>query len=163
MATVVVGIISGLMILAGAAGTFLPLLPGPPLAFLGLLFYAWFTHFTVITWPWLLGWGLLTALTFALDFLGPALGAKNYKSSPMGVWGSVLGGFLATFTLGPIGVIVGPFLGGFLGEYLAARDHVHAAKAAWGAFVGMIIGNVIKVLIVLSMFVYFILAIIIRG
>jgi uncharacterized protein YqgC (DUF456 family) len=161
--TVIIGIISGAIILVGAAGTLLPLLPGPPLSFVGLLIYAWYTGFEVITWPWLLAWGILTLLTFGLDFLGPALGAKNYKSSALGIWGSIIGGFAGTFTMGPIGVIVGPFLGGFIGEYLAVRDHVHAFKAAWGAFAGMMIGNVIKVLIVLSMFVYFIIAIIVHG
>jgi uncharacterized protein YqgC (DUF456 family) len=161
--TIIVGIVSGLLILAGAAGTLLPLLPGPPLSFVGLLIYAWYTYFDVITWPWLVAWGILTLLTFGLDFLGPALGAKKYKSSRLGIWGAILGGFIGTFVLGPIGLIAGPLLGGFLGEYLAMRDHVQAFKAAWGAFVGMMVGNAIKALVILSMFVYFIIAIIIHG
>ena len=59
----------GLM-LAGLAGTLLPVLPGVPLMLLGMFIAAWIGHFARIG-PWTLAvLALLTVLAVALD-LGP--------------------------------------------------------------------------------------------
>jgi uncharacterized protein len=104
----------------------------------------------------LLIFGVLTLITFAIDFFAPALGAKGYKSTKYGIIGSLLGAFLGVFLMGPIGIILGPFIGGFLGEIFAAKGFEHASRVAWGSFVGLVVGALFKLALVMAMLVYFI-------
>ena len=158
MPQAILAIISGLLILAGTAGAVLPILPGIPLALGGLLLYAFVTKLSVIGW-WGIGvFSLLTILTVVVDILAPVLGAKGYKATNWGTLGAVIGAFLGIFVLGPLGILFGPFIGAFIGEMLSHANRERAFKAAWGAFLGFIIGSVFKVIVGLSMFVYFLVA-----
>lgn len=150
-----IAVISGLIILGGLVGTVLPLLPGVPFSLAGLILYAWFTNFQNVTVLGVIIFSILTAITILLDFFAPAMGAKSYKASKAGSIGSLLGAFFGIFFLGPIGIFLGPLIGGFLGEYLANPDKQHAMRAAWGAFVGMMIGTLFKLIVTISMFGYF--------
>ena len=73
---VILGVIC---LLVGLAGCFLPILPGPPVAYLAL----WLLHFTgyaEFTVTELVVWGLLVVLVQAMDYVTPRLGTK-YKES----------------------------------------------------------------------------------
>lgn len=153
---ILVSLGAGLLILIGVLGSVLPLLPGQPLSYAGLFLYAWYTNYEKITPTVLVVFGILTILTMLFDFIAPALGAKGYKASRLGVIGSALGAFLGIFVLGPLGIIIGPFVGGFLGEIISGRSHEHAFKSAWGSFVGFALGSLFKLAVVIGMFVYFI-------
>jgi uncharacterized protein YqgC (DUF456 family) len=149
-------ILSVLIVILGGAGSVLPVLPGVPLSFAGLWLYAWATSYQTITPFVLIVFALLTALTMLVDFIAPAMGAKGYKASPSGVWGSVVGAFLGAFILGPIGIIVGPFIGAFIGEFLVAQNAHLALRVAWGSFVGFALGSLFKLTVVVSMLGYLI-------
>ncbi len=155
---VLITIVSGLMIVIGFIGSVLPVLPGPPLSYAGLFVYAWWTGFDRIGWIPLVIFGALTVLTLVVDVISPALGAKGYKASKYGAWGSIIGAFMGMFVLGPIGIILGPFLGAFIGEYIHAQNHERALRVAWGAFVGFLIGSAFRLAVVVAMFGYFIYA-----
>ncbi|HEV8601167.1 MAG TPA: DUF456 domain-containing protein [Patescibacteria group bacterium] len=148
--------ITFLFLLVGLAGVVLPFLPGVPLAFVGLLIYAWATHFEQISVTAIIVFALITAATFVLDIVGPALGAKSQQASKYGVWGAVLGGFLGVIVMGPLGIIAGTLLGAFTGEMLVSNDSDSALRKAWGAFVGLLIASLIKVIVVVGMMIYFI-------
>lgn len=67
---VILGVIC---LLVGLAGCFLPILPGPPVAYLAL----WLLHFTgyaEFTVTELVVWGLLVVLAQAMDYVTPMLG-----------------------------------------------------------------------------------------
>ena len=69
---VILGVIC---LLVGLAGCFLPILPGPPVAYLAL----WLLHFTgyaEFTVTELVVWGLLVVLVQAMDYVTPMLGTK---------------------------------------------------------------------------------------
>jgi len=149
-------ILTSFLILLGLAGSFLPILPGPPLAWAGLLVYGIFTDFQEATVLAIVIFGILTALTMVIDMLAPVLGAKGYKATRSGIIGALIGALIGVFVAGPIGIALGPLVGAFIGEYIAHRDHERALKAAWGAFVGFLVGSLIKVVVVLAMAAYFI-------
>lgn len=156
MNNIIVTIISGALIIFGGLGAFLPVLPGTPLSFGGLLLYAWYTGFDKITPLALVIFGLLTIATMIVDFIAPALGAKGYKASKYGTLGSFIGAFAGFFVLGPIGVVLGPFIGGFIGELLYLASFDQAYKTAWGSFIGFLIGSAFRLGVVLAMLSYFI-------
>ena len=110
---VILGVIC---LLVGLAGCFLPILPGPPVAYLAL----WLLHFTgyaEFTVTELVVWGLLVVLAQAMDYVTPMLGTKYSGGSKWGNWGCALGG-------------------------KASGD---ALKAGFGAFAGFLLSVVLKV------------------
>jgi uncharacterized protein len=126
--------------------------PGPPVAYIGL----WIQQFRdpdpfTSRFMWI--WAGIVILTLVLDYFIPAWGTKKFGGTKYGIWGCTLG-FLAAFWLGPWGVIIGPFVGAFIGEWLARQNSAHAFKAAIGSFVGFLMGSFVKVLACFLMLYY---------
>jgi uncharacterized protein YqgC (DUF456 family) len=139
-----------LLVLVGLVGTVLPILPGPPLVFGGLLLAAWTDGFTRVGWPTLTVLGLLTFATLAIDLLAASWGARRLRASPHAAVGAALGsvaGLLAGFA----GLIVGPFAGAVAGEYWARRDLRRAGKVGLGAWLGLVLGGAAKLALVVVM------------
>lgn len=152
-------ILSAILIACGLIGIFLPLLPGVPMVWLGLVLYAFITGFKEITILTLLIFLGLTLITILIDFIAPIIGAKTYKASMYGLVGAFSGLILGLSIFGPLGIILGPLLGGFLGEILAGKESRIAAKTALGAFVGFATSALIKLIVALTMLGFFIAAI----
>ncbi len=145
-------------LLAGVIGCVLPVLPGPPLSFLGLLLL-WAARdwqAGTFTGTHVLVLGVLAALVTALDLLLPVWGAKRYGASRTGLWGSVLGMFVGIFFIPPFGLLVGAFLGALGGEFLAGKGERDALKAAWGVFVGTLAGIGLKLAVSIAIAVLYI-------
>ena len=142
----VLGII---MMLVGILGSILPLLPGPPLAYLALLVQQLRSD-TPFTAEFLWLWAGITVVVTALDYIVPIYGTRKYGGSKYGVWGSTIG-LIAGFWLGPLGIIIGPFVGAFVGELIASNDSEHALRAAWGSFVGFLFGTLLKLVVCVVM------------
>ncbi|AYN66431.1 DUF456 domain-containing protein [Euzebyella marina] len=129
----------------GILGSFLPVLPGPPLSWLGLLLL----HLTIAIpqdW-WFLGITAAVALVvFALDYIIPAIGTKKFGGTRAGMIGTTLGLVIALIFpfLGPLGIIIWPFVGALVGELLNKADKKTATKAAFGSFLGFLTGTFIK-------------------
>lgn len=141
-------ILAALAILAGVLGSFLPVLPGPPVAWVGLLLlhyskYAEFSQrFLIIT-------AIVTIAVVALDYLVPVWGTKKFGGSKAGQYGAVIG-MVAGLFFGPLGIIIGPFAGAFIGELIHdSRDQARALRAAWGSFIGFLVGAGIKIILCL--------------
>lgn len=154
-----VAIISAILMLGGIAGSILPFLPGPPLGLAGLLLYAIVTKFQTVSVAAIIIFGALTILTIVLDVAAPALGAKGKKASRQGVWGSIIGGIAGMFVMGPFGIVIGPFVGAFIGEYLNKPNSEQALRAAWGSFLGFLVGTLARTAVAIAMGVYFLYAI----
>ena len=78
------------------------------------------------------------------------------SSTRSGQIGTTVGLIFALVILGPIGIIIGPFLGALLGEMTNNKSFNESLKPAFGSFIGVIAGSVIKFLISLSfLFFYF--------
>ena len=75
MLDVILIIISALCMIAGLAGCVLPFLPGPPIAYLGLVFLH-FTDKVHYTPTQLIIWLLIVAVVQVLDYFTPMLGSK---------------------------------------------------------------------------------------
>lgn len=148
---VLIPVITGILILAGLAGTLLPFLPGAPLIFIAAFLYAWYTGFTTIAVGTLLLLLGLTVLSEILDRASSLIGAKKFGASRWGLYGAFLGGVLGLIFGGMVGVILGPFLGAFLLEVLHGRPPREAIRTGWGAFLGMLGGALGKLFIALLM------------
>ena len=150
-------VLSGVLILAGIAGTVLPALPGLPLVFAGMALAAWAGDFQEVGVPMLVLLGLLTVLSLVVDFLATMLGAKRVGASRLALVGSVIGTLVGLF-FGPIGLFAGPFLGALVGELIHGRQIHAAAKVGLGTWVGIVIGTVLKLGLAFAMLGLFALA-----
>jgi uncharacterized protein YqgC (DUF456 family) len=143
-------ILAVVLVLVGIAGTVLPALPGPPLVFLGLLVAAWAEGFEKVGWITLSILAVLTLLTFVVDLFAASLGAKRVGASWQALAGAALG-MLAGLFFGLPGLILGPFLGAVVGEYLARRDWAQARKVGFGTWLGLVIGIAGKLALIFTM------------
>lgn len=158
--TTLLWILAGVLMLVGLAGTLLPLVPGIPLMMVGMLIAAWAEDFTRITWGMLLLLALLTALSFVIEAVAAAMGAKRVGASRAAVLGAALGALFGFF-LGIVGLIVGPFVGALAGELMARPGAGRAMQVGWGAWVGFLVGTVAKVAVAFVMLGLFAAAVII--
>lgn len=134
--------IAGILILLGLIGCILPILPGPPLSFGGLLILH-FTRWGNIDGDLLIWLGIAAALATVLDYVLPIWATKKFGGSKRGVWGATIGLVIGLFFFPPIGIIVGPFLGAFIGE-ITSDNEKNALKSATGSFIGFLFGTGIK-------------------
>jgi uncharacterized protein YqgC (DUF456 family) len=156
MWTTVSIIICSIFMIVGLLGAVVPLIPGVPIAWLGLFIYAIATGFERISIAVTVIFFVLMLLTVLLDFLAPMLGASKYRASRWGIIGAFLGFIVGIFVLGFWGIIFGPLVGAFLGELIARKKPKQALGSALGAFLGFIAGVLFKIILVLIMAGFFI-------
>jgi uncharacterized protein YqgC (DUF456 family) len=149
--------IAALLVLVGMAGVVLPALPGLPLVFGGMLLAAWAGGFQEIGVFPLVVLGLLTLLSFLVDFWASAHGAKRVGASRMAIVGAVLGTFAGLLFM-PIGLFVGPFVGALVGELMHARELRNALKVGFGTWLGIVFAIVLKIGLAFAMIGVFVLA-----
>ncbi|MDA9089798.1 DUF456 domain-containing protein [Maribacter arcticus] len=137
-----------ILMLVGIIGSFLPILPGPPISWVGLLLLH-STSVIDLTWTFLGITLAIALLVFALDYVIPAIGTKKFGGTKAGVIGTTVGLVVALFfpILGPFGIIIWPFIGALVGELLNKADKKTATKAAFGSFLGFLTGTFMKFLV----------------
>lgn len=137
-------ILAVILLILGIVGSLLPVLPGPPLSWLGLLLLKFIPSVNQhLSWTIVVSVGLFTLLVFVLDNLLPVWSTRKMGGSRVVVWGAGIG-FVVGFWFGPLGIIFGPFAGALIAG-LISGSHIKAAlKHASGAFVGFFTGIVLK-------------------
>lgn len=148
-------VLASVLLILGLVGCFISILPGPILSYCGLLCLIPTDRSLSTTALVLLG-ALTIAVTVA-DFVIPSIGAKKFNCSSYGTWGCVLGTIVGAFFF-PIGIILGPFAGAFLGEFIAKKDFVTALRSGIGAFLGFLAGTLLKVCFCLYIMIVFVMA-----
>ena len=150
-------VIGFLCCLGGILGSLLPILPGPPISWLGLLML-----FLIPDIPIdysFLGITLGVAVfIFIMDYIVPIIGTKYFGGSKFGAYGSTIGLIVGLF-FPPLGFLIGPFVGAFFGEILfnTKSNSKHAFKSALGSFFGFLASTFMKTLVAiiyLGLFIY---------
>jgi uncharacterized protein YqgC (DUF456 family) len=162
IALIIIGII---FILIGIAGSILPGLPGPPIAYLSLLVL--FLHESASTsfadnnYLWLISFGVITIFITVVDYYMPIWGTKKYGGTRAGSRGSTIGlilGVVLTFAIpgvGAIALLLGPAVGAYVGEKNAGQNNQVAVQSAKGSFLGFMAGTFMKFVVVISIGIYF--------
>jgi uncharacterized protein len=139
----------------GLIGTLLPVVPGAI-----IILAAAVIHQIMLGSGKSLGWwnigalGLLTLLSYALEFAGGYFGAKRFGATKWGAFGAMVGAIVGLFFPFP-GLIVGPIVGAIAGELMAGKRLVSAGRAGWGTLLGNLAGMLGKLTIALVMVSWF--------
>lgn len=132
-----------LCLILGLVGCVLPMLPGPPVAYGGLILLH-LTNYTQLSTTELIVCLVLVLIVQVLDYIIPMLGTKYTGGG--GKWanrGTLIGTLIGMFFL-PLGIIVGPFVGAFIGATKDGADNTQALKSGLGSLIGFLLGTVLK-------------------
>lgn len=151
-----ISILSGLLILAGLVGIIVPLFPGIPLVFLGTLIFAWTGGFEEISLWVIIIFLVLTLIGTLFDYFGGIYGAKKFGASWWGALGAFLGLILGIAFFGPIGLIIGPFLGVIILELASKKQLKTALKAGIGTLIMYLITTTYNFSLGLIMAIFFV-------
>jgi uncharacterized protein YqgC (DUF456 family) len=143
-----------LFMIIGIIGCFVPVLPGPPLAYVSLLLLQIGPEIPFSMKFMFIMAGVVAAVTI-LDYMTPAFGAKKWGGSRYGIIGALAGVAMGFFVFPPFGFIIFPFLGAMVGEVLNGADSNQAFKAAFGTLVGLLFGTMLKFSLTLVIAYYF--------
>ena len=135
--------IGSILLILAFIGCVVPVLPGPVLALAGLLCARGVAPHENPSLGMLSAAACLVAVITVLDYIVPAMGARKFNCSRMGVFGCVAGTITGLFFM-PFGLILGPFLGAMLGELIAGKKIQQSLKGAAGAFIGYATGILLK-------------------
>ena len=144
MLTVLAIVLAILLVAIGIAGIVLPTLPGTVLVFAGLLLAAWSNGFSRVGIWTLFALGILTVASYFVDLAMMAVGMQRLGATKRAMVGAALG-LLAGLFFGLLGMVIGPFVGAVVGELTAHRDVVRAGKAGAAAWLGFVLGALVKV------------------
>jgi uncharacterized protein len=145
------------LILIGLAGVVLPVLPGVPLMFVGMLVAGWIDDFQRIGWITLTILGVLTALAVIVDFAASVLGVKRVGASALAMWGAFIGTIVGLF-FGLPGLLFGPFVGAVIGEFATHGGIEQAGRVGIATWLGLLFGTLAKIAIACAMLGVFALA-----
>ena len=152
---IMIVILAGLLMIFGILGSFLPVLPGIPLSWLGLLVL----HLSSSVPMNFLFLGitlLISIVIFALQYAIPAFGTKYLGGSKAGMIGATIGLFAGIFIPIPFAILIAPFIGAFLGEILQKSKTKTALKAASGSFIGLLASTFMEFIVTGIFFLLFI-------
>lgn len=155
-------ILGFLFLLAGIVGCVLPVIPGPPLAYLSLILLSFARKWEAFSPAVLIVLGVAAAAVTVLDNLLPVITSKTRGASKAGIWGSIIGMVAGMVFFPPFGVIIGTFVGAVAGELLFSKQRDSALKAGWGVFLGVMLGIGVKLAVSGVIAVYFLRALL-RG
>ena len=155
-------IIAILFGVVGLLGCILPVLPGPPLSYAGLVvIYLWCNGAAdsgeAITGKFMLVWLAITIAVSIIDYVVPALFTKWTGGSKEAVRGSLAGTIIGLVFFPPFGIIAGAFLGALLGEIIINGKKLgESLLSAIGSFLGFLFGTGIK-MVASGMMLYYII------
>jgi len=144
-----------ILLIVGILGCILPVIPGPPLSFGGILLLH-YTRFGDFTFEFLALMGFLALAVTILDYIVPVWGTKKLGGSKYGIWGATIGLVIGIFIFPPIGIIIGPFFGALFGELIRDNNLNKAFIAALGSLVGFLLGTGMKLIVSFVITYYFI-------
>lgn len=145
-----------LLMIIGILGSFIPVLPGISLSWLGIVML-YFTK-TIPTNYWILGITLVIAILFSIaNYVLPAKGTQKFGGSKAGILGTNIGLVIGLLAPIPFGFIIGPFFGALIGELVFdSKNAKLALKAATGSVLGILASSFIHFLLCIIYFGVFI-------
>lgn len=138
---------AAIIMAVGFIGCFVPFLPGPPIVWLGALYYGWKTNYADFGWPTLLLMLVLAIIGSTADLWLSYFGARKSGASPWSSLAAMGGGLIGLMVFSLPGLVIGSFAAIAAVEYNQHKDWDKVIKAGTGYLVGYLLSMVVEVLI----------------
>ncbi len=146
-----------LLMLLGIAGCVLPLIPGTSIIFLAALAHRLVVGpETGLSWTSLAILFALLIVSYVIDFVASAAGAKYFGAGKWGIIGGILGAIVGMF-FGLPGILLGPLVGVVAGELIHGKRLIAAGKSSVGTFIGTAAASISKLAIAIAMTAWFVI------
>jgi hypothetical protein len=143
-----------ILMVVGVLGCILPVIPGPPLSYGGLILIH-LSEFAEFSSTALIVFAIVAIAVTILDYFVPIWGTRRYGGTKYGSWGATIGVVVGIFMLPPLGIIIFPFIGAVVGESIKGSDFNASLRAGFGSFIGFLMGTGLKLIAALIMAWYF--------
>jgi uncharacterized protein len=140
-----------LIMIVGTIGSLIPMLPGPPLVWIGALYYAWQTGWEIVGWPALTLLLVLAVIGGTADLWMSYFGARTGGASLWATVASLVGGIVGLLIFSLPGLIIGSLGAIALVEWPRHRDWRQVLRAGGGYLVGSLLSSAVEVVICLVM------------
>jgi uncharacterized protein YqgC (DUF456 family) len=152
------------LLVAGAIGCVLPVLPGHLILLIAAVAYRLMLgENSGLQWWSFVILGLLMAISQTFEMLSGAAGSKWFGGTRWGAVGAIIGSLVGMFFM-PIGLLLGPLLGAFVCEMAFARKQTQdAAISGVGSVVGVLAGMGVKITVGGLMIAWFFLDVFLIG
>ena len=136
-------IISGVIIILGIIGSFMPILPGPLTSWFGLFILNLISSIEIENTLLIITF-IIAVTIFILDSLIPIYGSKYFGATKYGIIGASIGLVIGILTPIPFGILIGPIMGALIGELLFNKDLKKSIKSSIGVLIGFVASSFIK-------------------
>jgi hypothetical protein len=134
-------ILSIIVILIGVFGIIIPLIPGVPLILGGILIYALYYHFTIISLKMIGFLFILAVISLISNHLLGIITIQKMGASKYGIYGGLIGIVIGLIfsPFGLLSIIIAPFLGTLVGELISGKKLIDSSKISIGNLIGYIL------------------------
>lgn len=149
-----------LMFVVAFVGLVYPIIPSVLFILAGFIVYGLFYSFADLPWWFWIIEILFIILLFGADTVSNLVGIKKFGGSKAGMWGSTIGLIAGPFVIPLAGIILGPFLGAVIAEFIVSKKSLQdAIKVGVGSVVGFLTSVLTKGIIQVVMIIVFFIAI----
>lgn len=160
MVDMLIWIIIIALFLLSFVGIIYPIIPSPLVLWIGFLLY----HFgisrdelSVVFW---ISMVILTAVLIVSDIIANSYFVKKFGGSKWGERSAGIAVIIGSFIIPPFGILIIPFVTVLIVEMVQKRTIKEAFRASIGSLIGFLSGAVAKVVIQVSMIVWFVFVVI---
>ncbi len=145
-----------LLVVLGVIGLALPVLPGVPLLYGGLLLGAWIDDYARVGVTTIIVIGVIAAVAWLMDVVASVVTTKQAGASRQAMIGTLIGAMVGLLA-GLPGLIIGTVAGAAIGEIMAQRGASQATRVGLAAGLGFVLALVVKLvfaILMLGIFAY---------
>ncbi len=145
-----------LFFLLSLLGSFIPVIPDIIPLWIGIAFYHFLLADQFLPTIFYVILVLITVLLLVADFMANAYFVKKSGGSTLSIVGAFLGLLLGMIFLGPLGIIIGPFSGVLIIEYINNRDKEKSFRIAFSTIIAYLGSSFIKIVLQIFIIIWFI-------
>ena len=153
-------LIIGVFFVLSLIGSFIPIIPDVIPIWIGVAIYHFFLNDSILSQGFFISLVLITILIQLADFLANEYFVKKSGGNNLSILGAFLGLIGGMIFLGPLGLIIGPFFGVLLVEYLNNRNRDKSLKIAFSTLLAYLGSGFIKFILQIMVIVWFVFLIV---
>lgn len=153
--TPILWIIIAVLFALAFAGLVVPVLPDALLLVAGFIIFHFFIDDRILGVSFWLGTGVIAVFVIAIDYIASGIGARKYGASKWSFIAAPIGIVIFPMFLGPIGILIGPFVMVLLTELLFHKTIGDAIKIGFGTLMGFLGGTFVKGMMMLALVIWF--------